>query len=192
MARSAQVRQVRRRKTLETDQCRHTSGVFELIFEPLTDNTLEGIPMDCADGKIRRCFPILSGWIADHMENTTLHGIKTNTCPKCEVPPCELGTGANHYLARNYATRNEHYERLGIKTWPNIFQGLERVWAPDLHMPDLLHTLYLGLFKHMIDWIEGFLKKHLRQQALDDAWKALQLYPEFYPPKKAYREITQW
>src|ERR1700759_1077396 len=91
------------------------------------------------------------------MENATLHEIKTNICPKCEVPPYELGTGANHHLARNYATRNEHYERLGIKTGPNIFQGLERVSAPDLHMPDLLHTIYLGLFKHMMDWIQGFL-----------------------------------
>ena len=57
-------------------------GVFELIFEPLRDTTLEGVPMDCADWKNRRCFPILSGWIADHMENATLHGIKTNACPK--------------------------------------------------------------------------------------------------------------
>ena len=25
--------------------------------------------------------------------------------------------------------------------------------------PDMLHTIYLGLFKHMMDWIQGFLKK---------------------------------
>ena len=166
-------------------------GVFELIFEPLRDTTLEGVPMDCANGKVRRCFPILSGWIADHMENATLHGIKTNACPKCEVPPHELGTGANHHQARNYA-RNERYERLGIKTGQNVFQGLGRVSAADLHMPDLLHTIYLGLFKHMMDWIQGFLKKHSRQQAFDDAWKALPPYPGFFAPKKAYREVTQW
>ena len=74
---------------------------------------------------------------------------------------------------------------------PNIFQGSERVSVPDLHMPDLLHTIYLGLFKHMMDWIEGFLKKHSRQQAFDDAWKALPPYPGFYAHKKAYCEITQ-
>ena len=62
-------------------------GVFELIFQPLRDTTLEGVPMDCADDKIRRCFPILSMWIADYIENTTLHAIKKNACPKCEVPP---------------------------------------------------------------------------------------------------------
>jgi len=56
----------------------------------------------------------------------------------------------------------------------------------------MLHTVYLGLFKHMMDWIQGFLKKHGRAQAFDDAWKALPPYPGFFVPKKAYREVTQW
>jgi len=78
-------------------------GVFELIFEPWKDTPLEGVPIDCADGKIPRCFPIISGWIADHMENATLHGIKTNACPQCEVLPEELGTGANRHRGRDNA-----------------------------------------------------------------------------------------
>ena len=40
---------------------------------------------------------------------------------------------------------------------------------PDLHKPDMLHTIYLGLLKHMMDWIQEFLKKQARQQAFDDA-----------------------
>jgi len=34
-------------------------GVFELIFAPLNGAAREGAPIDCADGKIRRCFPIM-------------------------------------------------------------------------------------------------------------------------------------
>jgi len=49
--------------------------VFELIFAPLQDPAHDGIPIDCADGKVRRCFPILATWIADHMENVALHRI---------------------------------------------------------------------------------------------------------------------
>src|ERR1700761_560487 len=30
-------------------------GVFELIFQPVRDTMLEGVPMDSADGNIRRC-----------------------------------------------------------------------------------------------------------------------------------------
>jgi len=40
--------------------------------------------------------------------------------------------------------------------------------------------------------VEGFLKKHKRQQAFDDGWKEIPPYPGFSVLKKAYREITQW
>jgi len=76
--------------------------VFELIFAPLQDVAHVGIPIDCADGKVRLCFPILSAWIADHRENVALHGLTTNACPKCEVPTNELGTNARSYRARDY------------------------------------------------------------------------------------------
>src|SRR5437588_12640611 len=66
------------------------------------------------------------------------------------------------------------------------------VSAPNLHKPDLLHTVYLGLFEHMMDWVQAFLKKHARLQAFDKAWKALPPYREFFIPNKAYREVTQW
>jgi len=62
----------------------------------------------------------------------------------------------------------------------------------DLHKPDLLHNIYLGSFKHMIEWVEGFLKKHKWEQAFDNAWKVIPPYPGFSVPKKAYREITPW
>ena len=58
-------------------------GVFELLFEPWQNAALEGGNIDCGDRKVRRCFPILSAWIADHMENLPLYGIKLNVCPKC-------------------------------------------------------------------------------------------------------------
>jgi len=73
-----------------------------------------------------------------------------------------------------------------------VFHGLHGVSAPGLHKPDLLHTVYLGLFKHLMDWIEDFLKKDGRLQAFDHTWKVLPPYPGFILPKKAYREVTQW
>ena len=154
----------------------------------------------------------MSGWIADHIENVPLSGIKSNTCPKCEVPPEELGSRAGHHCARN-CTRYEPYERENqsldyetddaaharytnetdrIKWGQTVFQGLVRVSKPDLHKPDMLHTIYLGLFKHMMDRIQGFLKEHAQQQAFDDAWKALPPYPGFFVHKRSNRQVTQW
>jgi len=52
---------------------------------------------------------LVLGWIADHMENVTLHEIRSNICPKCEVPPEELGDRAGHDCARDYA-RYKRYE----------------------------------------------------------------------------------
>jgi len=163
--------------------------VFELIFAPLKGAAREGAAIDCANCKIQRCFPIMSGGIADHMENFTLHGIKCNACPKCEVPPEELGSRASQHCARDYA-RYESYEdenpsldsetqdaaharykneTHGIQRGQNVFQGVVRISTPDLHKPDMLHTIYLALFKHMMNRIPGFLKKDAGQQAFNDA-----------------------
>jgi len=139
------------------------------------------------------------------MENVALHRLKKNPCPKCEVSTNELGTNARTYRARDYAryqrykpenqtsgseTDDDHVMNLGIGQ--NIFHGLDLVSASDLYKPDILHTIYLRLFTHMIDWIEACLNKHRRLQAFDEVWKALPPYPGFLVPKKAYREVTQW
>ena len=89
-----------RQRKINADTLQH---VFELIFAPLQDVAHAGIAIDCADGNVRQCFPILSGWIADHMENVTRHGLKTNAGPKCEVPTHELGTNGKNYRSRYYA-----------------------------------------------------------------------------------------
>jgi len=181
--------------------------VFEIIFARLQDPAHDGLPIDRADGKVRRCLPILAAWIADHLENVALHGIKSNVCPTCKVPVVELGTNMKVYPVRDY-TIYHHYDyengigetdhaditpdSLGIRLGQNAFYGLNRASPSDLHKPDMLHTVYLGLFKHMMDWIPGFLTKHGRLEAFDQVWKALPPYPGFLVPKKAYREITQW
>ena len=86
----------------------------------------------------------------------------------------------------------EFFQRLGVKIGNNVFTGLDGVSPVDLHKPDHLHNIYLGLLKHMVECVKAFLKKPKRQQAFDDAWKESASYPGFSVPKKAYREITQW
>ena len=151
-------------------------GVFQLIFKPIKARALEGVPIECANGKIRRCFPILSGWIVDHMENVLLHRMKSNSCPKCKVPTEDPGIPSLRHRATDY-NRYDRYQRenethrteidhcsdrletLSIKIGQKIFHHLPRASPPDLHKPDILHTVYLGPFKHITDWIQGFLKK---------------------------------
>ena len=84
-------------------------------------------------------------------------------CYKPEIQNAGLESDDDHVMCDN----------LGIGQ--NIFHRLDRVSASDLYKPDMLHTIYLGLFKHMMDSMEGFLKKHGPLQAFDDVWKALPL-----------------
>jgi len=164
--------------------------------------------MDCADGKIHLCFPILSAWIADHAEHAALEGIGSKSYPKCEAL-CEELSGDPRWIyeTRDYMQYREkalthepaeaagiakYFQRLSVKIGNNVFIGLDRASTAELHKPDLLHNIYLGLFKHMREWVEGFLKKHKQQQAFDDAWKESSPYSGFRVPKKPYCEITQW
>ena len=183
-------------------------GVFSLIFEPLEAIMRLGKEMNCSDGMAWHCFPVLAAWIADQAENEALHGLKRMGCTVCEVPVERLGSDAEEcFPTRDY----ERYARIaqryldtgdedfatslsavGVRMNRNIFVGIPRVTVPLLFKPDVLHNIYLGLFKHMMQWIEDFLKKHDRQAVFDEVWKSLPPYPGFFVPKKAYREVTQW
>jgi len=69
--------------------------------------------MDCADGKTRLYFPILSAWIADHAEHTTLHGIGSKSCPKCKVRCNKLGGNPREvYEVRDLAIYEEKARQL--------------------------------------------------------------------------------
>jgi len=50
--------------------------VFEFIFAPLQYAALDGVPIHCADGKIRCYFQILSAGVADHMEKRDTARVK--------------------------------------------------------------------------------------------------------------------
>ena len=183
-------------------------AVFSLIFEPLEAFTKFGKEMNCSDGKVRQCFPLLAGWIADHVENETLHGLKRMRCTVCEVPIERLGSDAKEAHPtrdyQKYASITQQYldagdeqlaaslSAVGVKMDRNVFAGLSRVAVPLLFKLDILQNVYLGLFKHMMQWIADFLKKHGRQELFDEVWKSLPPYPGFFVPKKAYREVTQW
>ena len=44
----------------------------------------------------------------------------------------------------------EYFLRFGVTIGNNVFTRLDRVSPADLHKPDLLHNIYLGLFKDMM------------------------------------------
>jgi len=91
------------------------------------------------------------------------------------VPTHELGPNARGHQTTDYARYQQYkpdiqnsgsesdddhlmYDNLGIGQ--NLFHRFDPVSASDLYKLDMLHTIYLELFKHMMDRSEGFQKKH--------------------------------
>jgi len=111
--------------------------------------------------------------IADHLEHMAFHRMKSNICLECEMPTGELGSNSRVYQVRDY-TRYEPFKEEnkitqkdhdiicpgpGMCFTENVFYGLPRVAPSNQAKPDMLHTLYLGIFNHRMDWIQGFLQQ---------------------------------
>ena len=147
------------------------------------------------------------------MEHVPLQNLKNNSCPQCEVPQEELGNSPaalgtpmrypprNHcryqQLAKKYHDMGEvrHIEtpaEKGIKSLFNAFWALPRVNPSELPKPDLLHTIYLAILKHLMEWVQDFLKEHNRLDRFDRAWSSMGAHPGFTVPNKAYRQVSQW
>ena len=65
---------------------------MEAIFALVAARGNSGLEVECADRKVRLCFPHLAAWIADHLENVTLHSIQQNGYAVCNIRPQELGS----------------------------------------------------------------------------------------------------
>jgi len=93
----------------------------------------------------------------------------------------ELGSNTKFYPVGDYASYQRFKDgnqiaemdhnitpaSLGISFGQNVFYRLPLISPSNLHKPDMLHTVHLGIFKHMMDWIQGFLKKYRLLDAFD-------------------------
>jgi len=73
----------------ETIEVLHELLTF--FLRPLWDAAQGGLKISCGDGIRRECHFWIASWLADHMENSTIHGIYSTRCPICECPQEELG-----------------------------------------------------------------------------------------------------
>ena len=183
-------------------------AVFSFIFEPLEAATKYGKEMCFSDGRVWQRFPVLAAWISDYAGNETLHGLKRMSCVVSEVPLDRLwwDTKRPHPVQNyeKYAAVMERYVNtdgehsvaslltVRVKIGRKVFTVLLCVEISHLFESDILHNIYLELFKHLMQGIEDFIKQHGRQELFDNLWKYLSPYPGFSMPQKAYRKVTNW
>jgi hypothetical protein len=170
------------------------------ILSPLNQYSSSGLWVTCADLLDRICYPRIVGWIADHKENCLLYHIKNNLCPVCEIDHGNMGSGEigasrDYLLYQRYYNNGEQSELDAVNVHPipaSLFWSINFLSNPLPWKPDLLHILFLGLFKHLMEWLEDFLKHHGRFKRFNYLWKSIEPYPNIHTPTKCYNEISQW
>lgn len=159
----------------------------------------------CADGKVRRCYPTLAAWMADYPEHCNLHNIKSGVCYWCECPQEKMGDmlrQADRYPLRDHTLYYRLWERETTQSEANLRSrnvnpGFNILWylesvTSDLPKPDLLHTMQIGMLKHLLGWLQEFLKQHKRLDQFNDIWLSVPAYLDMSKPRCAYEEVSRW
>jgi len=172
----------------------------------------------CSDRTMHCCWPILASWLVDHLQHANLMGVKYNASHKCQTPKDELQSlilqpdleshwrksavfQQKYWKYQNAKTArdcqamkfSQHWlESVSARPIPSIFWDLPHVEANDLHRPDIFCNICIGMFHHLMSWIEGFLQRHGQAVVFDQIWAGNPPYPNFYHCGKGYQQILQW
>ena len=149
-----------------------------VILRRLSDKVQDRIQVKCADGLIRNCYFGVAAWLADHMENSTIHTTYSTQCPICECPVHMLGESAPHPLCNHdqytewvQKSDKASLHKYGIKYVNNALWTFRAVTPIDLIRSDILHTILLGNLEHLMKWIIGFLEVNRRLHRFNNIWR---------------------
>ncbi|KAF5339496.1 hypothetical protein D9757_015386 [Collybiopsis confluens] len=175
---------------------------MSIVLEPLKaagDPTGLGTEMVGGDGAVRRVYPLLATYIADYPEQCLISCTKYGTCPKCQCTAQQLDltvTGPPRTQEWTYRViQNARDELQGrgraihARTMESDVAGgdYEPFWVgfplADIHQaiaPDVLHQLYQGVFKHLVEWVQ----KTVGEKEFDERIRVL-------PPTDGVRHFTK-
>ena len=147
-----------------------------LILQPLAKAGEEGVEMTSSDGSVRLVFPFLSCYVADYPEQCLVTCTKSGTCAKCKARSSELeDEEESEERTQEWtesiieeAKQNSEGRFSKFRTHCMSSDVAGSVFTPfwkgfplcDIHeaiTPDVLHQLYQGVLKHLIDWCQRML-----------------------------------
>jgi len=182
------------------------------VLEPIKDVNLNGsgYSLDCPDGKVRQCYPIVAAWIADYMEYVVVARLISGFCPVCEIPKNamghESGTLRTDRLSTNAYPRRDKlkYQRALVSGGSHCLKeyGLHSEENPFWHFPagdpyrlwqpDILHLLNLGIVKSMMEWVIGYMEDLGLLDRFNVRFKSMAPYPGFAKFSRCYSEVSSW
>jgi hypothetical protein len=140
------------------------------VLKPLETLGLTGIPLTTGDGAVRDCHPIFAAHSGDYQEQTLVTCTKTGECPTCPVPRDEMGNpeavgnpreelgpilDALQTVTDGPVAFSQTCKDAGIKPIQRPFwQHLPFVNIFRSITPDILHQLYQGNIKHLVNWLQ--------------------------------------
>lgn len=147
------------------------------LFKPIVQAGKTGVQMASGNGEVRIVHPILAAYVADYPEQCLVTCTKSTTCPKCHAdhsqldsddplplrtPRDTLDTMAD--VKASTSTPAQYFDGCMAK---NINGNVTKPFWEDLpftniHLSqtsDVLHQLYQGVLKHLIDWCQQLLSE---------------------------------
>jgi hypothetical protein len=172
------------------------------ILEPLISAGKDGVDMVCADGFIRRVFPILSAYIADYPEQCLVVCCKESACPTCLVKPENRGEYRVHSVLRDPESTlealsdkadgiSDEFRNQSLRLIDPFWKDLPHCNIFSCITPDLLHQLHKGLFKdHIVNWATECVLGG--QEEVDERFRSMSLHTDIRHFKRGISLTTQW
>ena len=73
----------------------------------------------------------------------------------------------------------QYLEDRVVGTSEGVFWNMKCISLTTIILPDTLHTVYLGMLTHLMDWVTSFLELHYRIDKFNLLWVIMPPYPGF-------------
>jgi hypothetical protein len=99
----------------------------------------------------------------------------------------------DYYQYEKWTEENnvEHLIAHGVKPQHRVLRDLPNIDPRSLPKPDLLHTLLLGMLKHLVNWIMSCLKQYHHLTEFNEAWLSVPASLEQPTPNKTNEQVKQ-